>query len=83
MRLDAYGLKKDYGVDGDYGARDRFRNELNEVCLGLVPLEMSGRYQGRGGHLIPGHKKLQPRGKAAVRNTVVDRRGNATGRKDV
>lgn len=71
------------GLDGDYRARDRFRNELNEVCLGLVPLEMSGRYQGRGGHLILGHKKLQPRGKVEVRNTVVDRCGNVTGRKDV
>lgn len=65
---------------GDYRVRDRFRNKLNEVNLGLVPLEMSGRHQGRSGHLILGHKKLPPRGKVAVRNTAVNRCGNVTGR---
>lgn len=80
MGLDAHGVRKTVGLDGDYRVRDRFRNKLNEVSLGLVPLAMSGRHQGKSSYLILAHKKLQPRGKVAVRNTAVNRYDNVTRR---
>ena len=78
--LDAHGVRKTVGLDGDYRVRDSFRNKLNEVNLKLVSLEMPRRHQGRSGHLILGHKKLPPRGKVAVRSSAVNRCGNVTGR---